>query len=109
MRAAGLDDGCELRSLLVERIGELLHLGNQQTELNGGCDADGGRKDIVRRLRHVDVIVRMDRLVLADLSAQCAVRDVRDHLVAVHVERGACTRLKNIYWKLITVFSLIIE
>src|SRR6266851_3023788 len=109
MRTARLDDVGELRALMFERVGELLDLRNQQAELDRGSNADGGRKDIVGRLRHVDVIVGIDRLVLAGFSAQGAVRDVRDHLIAVHVERSAGASLKNVYWKLITVFTLIIE
>ena len=49
-------------------------------------------KRVVRRLAHVDVVVRMDRAFLAlraDAEAEPLVRQVGDHLVGVHVGRRA--------------------
>src|SRR5438874_2483319 len=70
--------------------------GDEQAEEMDGRYPDGGRHDVVRRLRHVDVIVRMDRLVDAELSAERGVRQVGDHLIAVHVERGAGAGLEYV-------------
>ena len=52
-----------------------------------GCrrDVHRGRECVVRRLAHVDVIVRMHRRFLAALAAEHLVGAVRDHLVQVHV------------------------
>ena len=44
-----------------------------------------GRKRVVRRLRHVDVIVGMNGLLRAHLAAGQLDRAVRDDLVDVHV------------------------
>ena len=49
--------------------------------------ADG--KDVVRRLRHVDVIVGMNRRLAAERRAGELAAAVGDHLVDVHVELGA--------------------
>ena len=39
-------------------------------ELLRGADVDGGRDDVVARLTHVDVIVRVDRVARADRFAR---------------------------------------
>jgi hypothetical protein len=96
MRAAGLDDMCELPSLRVEPVDQLLQRGVELIEKEERGHADGGRKDVVRRLGHVHVIVRIDRLVLAELSAESDVGQVGDDLVAVHVERGPGTGLEDV-------------
>ena len=49
--------------------------------------ADGKR--VVRRLRHVDVVVRMNRRLAAERRAGELAAAVRDHLVDVHVELRA--------------------
>ena len=52
-------------------------------------DVHRGWKGIVRRLPPVDVIVRVNRRLRADLAAQHLDRAVRDHLVGIHVGLGA--------------------
>ena len=48
-------------------------------------DVHGGRDAVVRRLAHVDVIVRMHRRFRAELAAERDIGGVGDHLVDVHV------------------------
>ena len=55
----------------------------------GRRDMHRGRERIVRRLAHVDVIVRMHRLLGAEFAAEHLVGAVGDHLVQVHVALGA--------------------
>ena len=87
VRAARLDDVVELLRLRLERGGELLHRRQQVVrDLVERREVDGGREDVVRRLAHVHVVVRVD--VLA--------RERRDHLVRVHVRRGARAGLEDV-------------
>jgi len=63
--------------------------------LFGAGDVHGRGIGVVRRLAHVDVVVRVDRLLGAHLAAQHLDGAVRDHLVGVHVRLGARTRLPH--------------
>jgi hypothetical protein len=63
--------------------------------------ADGGdlqrrREGIVGRLVEVDVIVGVDAEVLAAPAAEQLLGAVGDHLVDVHVERGAGAALQRV-------------
>ena len=81
--AARLDHVVELGGLGLERASERLHRRQQVVDgaVEGG-EVHGRREDVVRRLAHVDVVVRMDALA----------GETRDHLVGVHVRAraGAC-------------------
>ena len=68
-------------------------------------EADVRRNRVVRGLRHVHVIVRMNRRVLAALFAENLVRAIGEHLVGVHVVRGAGARLIRIDDELVQVLS----
>ena len=81
---------------------ELLRLGGERAradaasagserdgDLARGRDVHGGRKGVVRRLAHVDVVVRMHRRLGAELAAEQLVGAVGDDLVDVHVGLGA--------------------
>ena len=90
MGAADLDDFRELLRLVLKRLLQMRQRGLQCVhDLGCGGDVHRGREHIVRRLAHVDVIVRMHRRLLAALAAQQLVGAVRDHLVEVHVALGA--------------------
>ncbi len=70
---------------------------------DGDGDVDRRRKRIVRALAHVDVVVRMDRLLQSEtVAAKRLDRPVGDDLVDVHVARRARTGLKDVDWKLIS-------
>ena len=55
-----------------------------------------GREHVVRRLRHVDVIVGMHEAVFAARPAEEFGGTVRDHLVDVHVVRRAGAGLVDV-------------
>ena len=61
-------------------------------------DADSGRnvhsrgKGIIRRLRHIDVIIGMNRRVAAKRRAGKLAASIRNHLVDVHIELRAAAR-----------------
>ena len=96
VRAAGLDDVGELLGLALQRGCEPIHRRQQVVgHLAERRQVDGGGKDVVRRLSHVHVIVRMD--VVA--------REVRDHLVGVRVRRGAGAGLEDVDRELVVVLA----
>ena len=53
------------------------------------------RKAVVRRLRAIDVVVRVDRLARSEGMPQQLVGPVGDHLVGIHVRLGAGSRLPD--------------
>ncbi len=67
---------------------------------------DGGRDGVVGRLPHVDVVVRVDRLVHALFSAQRDIGQVGDDFVGVHVVAGARARLEAVHYELVQIFPL---
>ena len=90
MGAADLDDVFPFIGLRRNRIVQRLHRGDQPLlHIDRRRDAHGRRERIVRRLRHVDVVVRMDRRVASKRSAGELAAPIGDHFVDVHVELGA--------------------
>ncbi len=82
--------------LVVQGVAQLLQRGDEHVNdfLRRG-DVHRGRVAVVRRLAHVHMIVRMDRLLGAEDAAEHLDRPVRDHLVGVHVRLRARTRLPD--------------
>ena len=92
MRAARLHDVVELGGLALERSGKELERGQQLArQLRKRRQVHGGREDVVGRLAHVHVIVRMDVIT----------RERRDHLVRVHVRARARAGLEHVDRELI--------
>ena len=89
MRASRLDDAVVLCHEAAEGCGEEVDRGEQPV-LDGddGGDVHGGREGVVRALRHVRVVVRMENFLPRDLVAA-----VRDDLVDVHIGLRAAARL----------------
>ena len=69
-------------------------------------DLDRRRIRVVRRLRHVQVVVRLEELVLALLVAGQLEADVGEHLVGVHVRRRAGAALVPIDQELVVVLAV---
>ena len=87
VRAARLDHVVELGGLRLERPRQRLHRRQQVVHRPVECrEMHSGREDVVRRLAHVDVIVRVDALA----------GERRDHLVRVHVRAGARAGLEDV-------------
>ena len=95
VRAADLHDVLPQASrLLLDGAREPLDLGQEvPLDLEHGGDVHRGREGVVRRLRHVDVVVRVNRRLAPELAAEQLDRAVRDDLVHVHVRLGARARL----------------
>ncbi len=96
MRAAALQHIVELGTLGEERITELAKGLGEVAREREGAEADGRGDHVVGGLRHVDVIVRMDRCVASARGSQALVSEIREHLVHVHVVRRAGARLEDI-------------
>ncbi len=90
MGAADLDDVLPFAGLRGDGVVQRLHGWDQpllHTDRRG--DVHRGRKRIVGRLGHIDVIVGMDRRLAAQRRAGKLAAAIGDHLVHVHVELGA--------------------
>ena len=104
--AADFYDVLEFFSLGCNRIVTALDSGNQRVlHPFRGCDVHGGGEGIVRRLRHVDVIVGMNRLLRSQHAARQFNGAVGDHLVDVHVGLGAAAGLPDAQRELLVQFA----
>ena len=79
-----------------ERLLQLAQRLHVALEAQDQREVEGGRIDVVRRLPEVHVVVGVDVLVLALLVAQALQREIGDHLVGVHVGRGARAALNEV-------------
>ena len=101
MRPPDLQHVLELARLAVERAREIAGRVQQRRAAEQQREPRRGRVHVVGRLAHVDVIVRVDQPVLASRAAEQLGRAVGQHLVRVHVVRGAGTCLIHIHHELI--------
>ena len=93
MRAPGLHDVSGLDCTALELALQFEHRRQQRLlDQQIGSDMDRRGDHVVAALAHIDVVVWMDRTASARKLGGAA----RDHLVRVHVGRGARPRLKNI-------------
>ena len=100
--AADLDDGGEVARLRRQRGAQLRQ--RRQHRLRHGQrrgHVHRGGKDIVRRLPHVDVVVRVQQAAFAARAAQQLGAAVGQHLVHVHVALGARAGLPHGQRKLV--------
>ena len=86
-------NSCAFRA---ERGDQLVHRGDEPEVAERHADVERGGVGVVGRLRRVHVIVRVAVLVLALLVAHQLERAVGDHLVGVHVRRGARAALEHV-------------
>src|SRR5581483_12167456 len=79
---------------------QVLQRGDQVVaDRGGGGDVDRGGEDVVGRLAGVDVVVGVDG------PAQPLARQGGDHLVGVHVGRGAGPGLEDVDWEVVVPAS----
>ena len=90
MGPADLDDVLEGIRLVVECIVQLLQRRNEGVaDLLGGGNMHRGREGVVRGLRPVHMVIRMDRILRADHAAEHLDGAVGDHFIGVHIGLGA--------------------
>ncbi len=63
------------------------------------------RKRVVRRLRHIHIVIRMNRLLAAQNAGGDLNRAVRDHLIRVHIGLRAAAGLPDVQWEVLIQFS----
>ena len=94
--AAHLEHVGELRRLRLERLAQLRHRAGQALDAEVQRHLDRRRIHVVRALAHVHVLERVQVLVLAFRVAHELERAIGDHLVRVHVGRGARAALDHV-------------
>ena len=94
--------------LFGQHLAASLQGGNQPlVDRRGHGHVDGRGKDVVGALAEVDVVVRMDRLLGAEaVAAGKFDRPIGDHLVGVHVARGAGAGLKDVDGELVVELAV---
>jgi|GEM_PF-2443759 len=96
LRAADLQHVLELDCLGLERTTQFDHRREQPLDAEPGRHAQSGGVDVVRALRRVHVVVRVQLVVSALGEAHVFERAVGDHLVRVHVGAGAGAALDHV-------------
>ncbi len=97
-----LDDGREFAALVPEEAGQCLHDRQQVLrERRGRGDVHGRGERVVGGLRHIDVVIRVDRILAAEDAARQLYRPIGDHLVDVHIGVGAAAGLPDSQGKMV--------
>jgi hypothetical protein len=96
----------ELARLLLERKAQLAHGTTEPVDREMQRDLHRGRIDVVGALAQVDVLHRMQVLVLPAHMAEELERPVGDHLVRVHVRGGARATLDHVDDELLQQLAL---
>lgn len=100
MRSARLHHRVPIKSLGGQCVVQLLQRWDEMSDRGlGGRDVGGRREGVVGRLRHVHVVVGMQR-------DPALGRDGRNHLVGVHVGAGARAGLEDVDGKLVVVLTV---
>ena len=96
MRAADLHDIREFVGFGLQRSDQRIDCRQQRIARGQGRgNMQRGGKAVVRALRHVDVIIGMDRALAATRARQLLVGDTRDHFVDVHIGLRAAAGLED--------------
>ena len=96
MRAADFYDACEFLGFGVESVAQFFHGGEKfLARFRGGGNVHGGGKRVVRGLRHVYVVIRVDGLFAAHLAAGDFDGAIGDDFVDVHVGLRAAAGLPD--------------
>jgi len=99
--ASHLEDIVKLLGLGEESIPQptqCLHIALQPQDQT---EVESRRIDVVRGLPEVHMVVRIDVLVFALFVSQTLECKICDHLVGVHVDRGACAALYEVGHELV--------
>src|SRR5262249_59646654 len=85
--ASDLDDAIPFPRFRSNCITESGNCGYETLfHIHGGGDAHGRRERVVRRLRHVDMVIGMHRSMASEGSTGELGAPVGDHLIDVHIE-----------------------
>ena len=103
MGTSHLEDGAERGRLFLKLRGETVERCEEYRALYREADLDARRERVVRRLRHIRVIVRRDDVVASLRIAAQLEGAVAEHLVHVHVDGCARTALNRVDRELLNV------
>ncbi len=92
-------------ALAGQRLAEALQAGQQGVVAEQQAQTNRRRIGVVGGLRHVHVVVRVQVLILALGMAHRFQAKVGDHLVGIHVGRGAGAALDHIHHELLVEFA----
>src|ERR1700733_6543251 len=96
MSASDLDDIMEFPSLGCDRIMHALDRRNQRVlHAIRRRNMHRRRKRVVRRLRHVHVVIRMNGFLRSHLAARNLNSAIRDHFIDIHIGLRAAARLPD--------------
>jgi len=95
----------EFRALVGEGRDQAVEAGEQGVMAEQQAQADRRGVGVVGRLRHVHVVVRVQVAILALGMTHGFERQVGDHLVGVHVGRGAGAALDHVHHELVVVIA----
>ena len=103
--AAHLDHVLEFIGLAVEGVTQQGNSRKETADVIIERNLDRGRIGVVGRLREIDVIVRMQVLVLTLVMPHQSQSDIGNDLITIHIGRGARATLEHIDHELIVVFA----
>ena len=107
MGAADLDHVPKLFRLFLKLAVQFFQRRNEKIlQLFRGADVHGGGDHVVARLPHVDVVVRMHRILRANRFPGKLAAAIRDHFVRVCVRARAGAGLENVEREMFVEFSL---
>ena len=106
MRARHLQDVLVLLCLLFQLRRQIVERRCQLVSLVRQTDLDRRRESVIRRLRHIGMIVRRDDVIAALRLTEDFERAVRQDFVHVHVDRCARAALNRIDGELVDEFSV---
>ena len=97
LRSTHLDDAAELVALRAQRRDELAQRVHHRRVPEHDRELGRGRVRVVRALAQVHVVVRTHRGVVPEREAHASLREVRDHLVRVHVRARPGAALDDVH------------
>ena len=102
MRAANLYHVRELFGLCFKRLLHTPHRRDQRiVHAFGGGNVHGRGKSVIRRLRHIDVVVGMDRILRPKHAPGQLDGAIGDDFVGIHIGLRAAARLPNAQGKFV--------
>jgi hypothetical protein len=107
MRSSDLDDVVPFLRFGGDRGVQGLHRWNEALRhVHRGSNVHRGRKTVVRRLRHVDVIIGVNRLLAAERRSRELTTSIGDNFVHIHVELSAAAGHPDVQWEHVVMLAI---
>ena len=106
MRPANLYDVLKLPRFCIDGVAQPGHGRNQCLGYSRRSrNMHSSRKRVIGRLRHVHVVIWMDRFLRTHHATCDLNRAIRNHLVGIHIGLRAAAGLPDAEWKVLVEFS----